>query len=184
MTNVGPTIKYTSSSSRKAYVGVSILSKRAKTEQAISFFNESLMGTKLPYKDFVVITLTIANSKLQNVLVDNGCSIDILFYEAFERMKLGRDRLKKMKTPLYGFLGKSILVEGSIKLPMTVQTMPYQYTIMVNFLVINIPNAYNTILGRPELNSLKAVISTPHLNMKFPTKNRARECKGNQETSL
>ena len=39
---------------------------------------------------------------------------------------------------------------------------------------------YNAILGRPTLNSWRAVTSTYHLMIKFPTKYRVREVRGNQ----
>ena len=39
--------------------------------------------------------------------------------------------------------------------------------------------AYNAILGRPTLNSWKAVTSTYHLMIKFPTDYRVGELRGN-----
>jgi hypothetical protein len=57
---------------------------------------------------------------------------------------------------------------------------PRQRTIMVKFLIINRPSAYNAILRRTALNELKAVTSTPHLSMKFPTKDGVGIEKGNQ----
>ena len=42
-------------------------------------------------------------------------------------------------------------------------------THMVDFLVVDKPSAYNIILGRPTLNAVKAMVSTYHLAMKFPT---------------
>ena len=39
---------------------------------------------------------------------------------------------------------------------------------------------YNAILGRPTLNSWRAVTSTYHLMIKFPTKYGVREVRGNQ----
>jgi hypothetical protein len=40
---------------------------------------------------------------------------------------------------------------------------------MVKFLLIDRPSAYNAILRRTTLNELKAITSTSHLNMKFLT---------------
>jgi hypothetical protein len=51
---------------------------------------------------------------------------------------------------------------------------------MVRFLIIDRPSAYNAILGRIALNDLKAVTSTPHLSMKFPTEKGVGVEKGNQ----
>ena len=50
----------------------------------------------------------------------------------------------------------------------------------MTFLVINCSSAYNAILERPTLNSWKAVISTYHLMIKFPTDYGVGELRGNQ----
>ena len=51
---------------------------------------------------------------------------------------------------------------------------------MVNFLIIDCPSAYNIILGRPALNTLRAVPSTYHLILRFPTPNGVGEIRGDQ----
>ena len=52
---------------------------------------------------------------------------------------------------------------------MMVGDYPQQITRDVTFLVVDCLSAYNGILGRPTLNSWKAVTSTYHLMIKFPT---------------
>ena len=52
---------------------------------------------------------------------------------------------------------------------------------MVEFIVVDRPSVYNVILGRPTLNALKAVVSTYHLAMKFPTSDGIGVFRGNQE---
>jgi hypothetical protein len=51
---------------------------------------------------------------------------------------------------------------------------------MVNFLVMDRPSVYNAILGRTELNELKALMLTPYLRKKFLTKEGFGVQKGNQ----
>ena len=58
-----------------------------------------------------------------------------------------------------------------------------QLTQMVDFLVVDSPSAYNIILGRTALNKAKAVISTQHLKVKFPTPNGIGEMKGDQKSA-
>ena len=48
------------------------------------------------------------------------------------------------------------------------------------FLVVDCSSARNAILGRPTLNSWKAVTSTYHLMIKFPTEYGVGEVRGNQ----
>jgi hypothetical protein len=58
--------------------------------------------------------------------------------------------------------------------------VPRLSTVMVDFLVIDRPSAYNAIMGRPALNKLRAVTSTYHLMMKFPTEEGVGEVRGDQ----
>ncbi|XP_073066041.1 uncharacterized protein [Primulina eburnea] len=49
---------------------------------------------------------------------------------------------------------------------------------MVKFLVVKAPSAYNVILGRPSLNLFRAIASTYHMKLKFPTSDGAGEAVG------
>ncbi|GAV74072.1 hypothetical protein CFOL_v3_17554, partial [Cephalotus follicularis] len=53
----------------------------------------------------------------------------------------------------------------------------------MTFLVVDIPSPYNAIVGRPGLNLLKAIVSTRHLLMKFPTRFGVGEVLGDQEVA-
>ena len=46
--------------------------------------------------------------------------------------------------------------------------------------MVDCSSAYNAILGQPTLNSWKAVTSTYHLMIKFPTDYGVGELRGNQ----
>ena len=54
---------------------------------------------------------------------------------------------------------------------------------MADFLVINQPSAFNTVLGRPSLRELRAITGIHHLLMKFPTPQEVGEVKGDQQES-
>ena len=59
-------------------------------------------------------------------------------------------------------------------------TYPKQVSKTVDFLDVDCPSAYNAIIGRPTLNRLRAVTSTYHLLIKFPTKHGIGEVRGDQ----
>ena len=52
-------------------------------EPAIVFKNEDVRRLHHPHDDAIVITLAIANYTTRRVIIDNGSSIDVLYYLAF-----------------------------------------------------------------------------------------------------
>ena len=83
-------------------------------------------------------------------------------------MKLGRDQLRPLNSPLVGFGGMKVQPMGTVTLLVVVGAYPQQVAKDVNFLVVDCSSSYNTIIGIPILNSLKVVTSTYHLSIKFP----------------
>ncbi|GFZ19613.1 hypothetical protein Acr_28g0003180 [Actinidia rufa] len=65
----------------------------------ITFSNDDLRGLHLPHYGALVVSAVIANFNVQRILIDNGSSADILFISAFERMKIGLDKLHPFHTP-------------------------------------------------------------------------------------
>ena len=177
-----------SSRSRKVYLKVvqnvqlSGRSSKMRTpdEQTITFTDEDASRIHHPHDDAIVITLIIADYSTRRVLVDNGSSADILYYPTFQQMNLGRDQLRPVHSPLVGFGGMKVQPVGTIMLPVVVGTYPQQVTRNVNFLVVYCSSSYNAIIGRPTLNSWKAVTSTYHLSVKFPTEHGVGEVQGDQ----
>ena len=51
----------------------------------------------------------------------------------------------------------------------------------MTFTIIQVPSAYNAILRRPGLNILRAIVSTYHLLVRFPTKNGAGEMRRDRQ---
>ena len=138
-------------------------------EQAITFTDEDAARIHHPHDDAIVITLLIVDYSTRRVLVDNGSSTDILYYLAFQQMELRRDQLRPVYSPLVGFGGTKVQLMGTITLPVVVGAYPQQVTRDVNFLLVDCSSSYNAIIGRPTLNSWKAVTSTYHLSVKFLT---------------
>ena len=69
---------------------------------------------------------------------------------------------------------------GTIMLPVVVGAYSQQITKELNFLVEDCSSSYNAIVGRPTLNSWKAVTSTYHLLVKFPMEYRVGQVQGDQ----
>jgi hypothetical protein len=146
----------------------------------IGFLDDDYAGVSLPHTDALVLSLAIANHKIHRILIDTGSSVNILYRSVFELMKIDRRKVVLARHLLVGFTGEQVLPLGSIELQVMAGVYPRQRTIMVRFLIIDRPSAYNAILGRTALNDLNAVTSTLHLSMKFPTEEGVGVEKGNQ----
>ncbi|KAK3014153.1 hypothetical protein RJ639_008494 [Escallonia herrerae] len=112
---------------RKAYVrevlttmGPSTKKQKKEPAQTISFSDDDVGDTRIPHDDPLVVTLRVGNFDVKRILVDNGSSAKVLFYEAFQRMNIPSDHLRKIDTPLYGFSNHPVACEGIIALPVTV----------------------------------------------------------------
>ncbi|KAL2244073.1 UNVERIFIED_CONTAM: hypothetical protein Sindi_0525300 [Sesamum indicum] len=142
---------------------------KVEDEEAISFNSSDRLEDGGEQNDPMTVKLDIANFTVHKVLIDSGSSADIIFKNVVDRMGLENARLEPVKTPLVGFGGSEVASLGTIELPVSMGEEPKRKTLMVKFLVVDTPFTYNVILGRPGLNSFRAVISTYHMKMKFPT---------------
>ncbi|KAL0458658.1 UNVERIFIED_CONTAM: hypothetical protein Slati_0493000 [Sesamum latifolium] len=135
-------------------------------------------GPQTTHNDALVITATIANYEVGRIFIDFGSSTDILFGEAYDQMQLGDVSLEKVNTSLYGFAGEVVHPRGMVSLPLTMGRGTTRKTCLLKFLVVDVPSAYNVILGRPTLNTFQAVVSTYHMKIKFPTLGGVGEVQG------
>ncbi|XP_052205163.1 uncharacterized protein LOC127809988 [Diospyros lotus] len=87
-------------------------------------------------------------------------------------------QLMTAKVPLVGFDGEAVYLEGIIQLPLTVGRGSRTSRVMLDILVADVPSAYNMILGRSGLNALRAIPSTYHMMVKFPTDRGTGELQG------
>ena len=153
---------------------------RSTDKQAIIFTDEDAKRIHHPHDDAIAITLFIADYTTRRVLVDNGSSADILYYPAFQQMRLGQDQFRPVNSPLVGFGGMKVQPVDTISLSVVVGAYPRQITKDVNFLVVDCSFSYNAKIGRPTLNNWKAVTSTYHLSVKFPTEHGIGQVQGDQ----
>ncbi|KAL5550025.1 hypothetical protein UlMin_000201 [Ulmus minor] len=153
------------------------------SNEPIIFTEEEASGLWHPHKDAIVVALRIASRKVYKILIDNGSSADILFQSALNRMDLVGAKFNPIKSALYGFTGDSIHSEGVLNLPVELGTHPCQHIQSVEFVVVDCPSSYNAIIGRPTLNAIRAITSTYHLLVKFPTVGGIGILKGDQQAS-
>ena len=159
---------------------VQVVSKLPRLNTTLTFSDSDMEGCQHPHDDPFVIKAVIANKMIHRVLVDNGSSTDIIFASAFNKIGIGREKLEPVNVCLRGFSGERVLPLGSIQLVLTLGDPPCQAITTVRFLIVDAPLAYNMLLGRPCLNTIRSIPSAYHMVIKFPTANEVGMVQGNQ----
>ena len=126
-----------------------------------------------------MIRAVVANKTIHKVLVDNGRSADIIFASAFDKMGIGRGKVEPVNAYLRGFSVERVLPLGSIQLVLTLGDPSCQATTTVRFLIVDASSAYKMLLGRPSLNTIRAIPSAYYMVIKFPTANGVGMVRGN-----
>ncbi|RRT67399.1 hypothetical protein B296_00017911 [Ensete ventricosum] len=129
-----------SSSTKKAYAW-SAVEKRPRSSQDPEITFGDGDDAYPDHDDVLVISARIDNTRVKRIMVDTG-----------------------------RFTGDSISPAGIVVLPVTVGEEPRSKILLVSFIVVALPSADNAIIGKPTLNKLRAVVSTYHRIMKFPTR--------------
>ena len=118
----------------------------------------------------------IGNVLVRRILVDTGSSTNLITLTALKEMGLSENDIHKLPVPLVGFNGEVKHTTGNI----TLQTFAKGVNLQVEFVVIDCPSSYNVILGRPWIHDMKAVASTYHQTVKFPTPRGVEEIRRDQ----
>ena len=132
-----------------------------------------------PHHDALVVSLQVANFMIRRVLIDTGSSANIIFTTTLADMHVASDAIIRRSTVLIGFSGEQKYTQGEVALPVYAGGLNK----MTTFLVLDCQSAYNMIMGRPWIHDMRAVSSTFHQVVKFPTKWGVKEIKGDQHAS-
>ena len=143
-----------------------LVGKKAKcVREALAFGEDDLKGTIQPHDDALVVAARINGFLVKRVMIDQGSGTDVMYPDLFKGLGLKNQDLMKYNTPLVSFDGRVVILEGRISLPVAVEGKE----VRVVYIVVNSFSPYTAILGRPWIHAMRAVPSTLHVKVKFPT---------------
>ena len=103
----------------------------------------------------------------------------MMYPDLFKGLGLKNKDLSKYDTPLVGFDGQMVILEGQISLPVNMEGKE----VMVTFIVVALFSPYTAILGRPWIHALGAVPCIFHVKVKFCIEQGITIVRGNQQVA-
>ena len=95
------------------------------------------------------------------------------------KLSLGEAELSSFTFPIFGFSREPTLPLGKTILPVLAGPINLQ----TEFIVVKASSPYNAIMGSDWLHRMRAVPSTLHQKLRFPTKDGVMELNGDQVTA-
>jgi len=125
----------------------------------------------------MIITVELENYAIKNVLIDQGTSVDILYWTIYQKLQLPTTALVPYDEPTYNFSGEKVSTRNYIDLHIVFRDVTQTKTISIRFVVVDAPTSCNVLLGQPCLNTLRAVVlhliwpwnSPPYLETSLPS---------------
>ncbi|GKC17954.1 reverse transcriptase domain-containing protein, partial [Tanacetum coccineum] len=118
----------------------------------------------------IVLEGIIEGNQVRRILVDGGSSSEIMYEHCFRDLDVNiRSKLRRCRAQMVGFSGETYHPLGVTHLRVTMGRERRSKTVLIEFAIIKCRSSYNVIIGRTRLKSLRAVGSTIHSMIKFPT---------------
>ncbi|XP_066385039.1 uncharacterized protein [Miscanthus floridulus] len=115
-----------------------------------------------------MVTLIVGTTRLTKVLMDGGRGLNILYANTMDRMGIPWSSLCPSKVPFYGIvLGKEAVPLGCIRLNITFGHPDNFCNEPLTFEVVDFPNIYHAILGRPSFTKFMVVPNYTYLKLKM-----------------
>ncbi|CAL5414717.1 unnamed protein product [Camellia sinensis] len=115
--------------------------KKGRTEATniMSFSDKDLERIYCPHNGALVVTLRVKDFDVKRILIDQGSSCEIMYYDTFKQLKLQDKDLAPAVSPLIGFNSMPEWPVGKIILPVRAGSVTKQ----VEFWVLKVPSTYN-----------------------------------------
>jgi hypothetical protein len=127
----------------------------------------------------LIVSPTIKDFKLNRVLIDEGCSLNILFVKTFNQMGLPRLALWPSWALFHGIVpDAAVTLIDQITLPVTFETRENFHTEYIQFNVADFETTYNAFLGRPTLTKFMAILHYAYFVLKMSGPNGVISVRG------
>ncbi|XP_019257882.1 PREDICTED: uncharacterized protein LOC109236121 [Nicotiana attenuata] len=133
-------------------------------EESIIFDKSDTPSLVFPHYDALVITLRVFDTDVRRIMVDDRSGACIIHPRVLTQMKL-EDRIVPCCITLTGFNNAVERTSGDITLPVLAGGVILE----TMFHIMDQDTAYNAIIGRPWIHTMKAVPSSLDQVIKFPT---------------
>lgn len=143
----------------------------------ITFGPDDLASVNFSHNDPLVISIDISKNEVSRVMINTESSVNVIYRNVLEKMKVPIHRIKPSIRPLTGFDGNHMMSSRTIKLPIYIG----RTAVWHKFIVIDKPAIYNIILGTPWIHDMHAVPSTYHQCVKLPIGKGVYIIRGNQQ---
>ncbi|RZS14749.1 hypothetical protein BHM03_00046479 [Ensete ventricosum] len=130
----------------KAYTRT-MMGKRPKHDDNLDITFGSGNEEYPDHDDALVISTRMANASVKRVMINMRSSTDIMYLDAFQKLGLTDKDLVSLTSALTGFTRDSISPLGVTTIHVTFGEEPKFKTLMVSFMVVGLPLAYNVIIG-------------------------------------
>ncbi|XP_070055398.1 uncharacterized protein [Nicotiana tomentosiformis] len=147
-------------------------------EESIIFDKSDTNGLSFPHYDSPVITLRILDTDVRRIMVDDGSGACIIQPRVLIQMKL-EDKIISRCITLTGFNNAVERTSGEITLPV----LDGGVTLETTFYIMDQDTAYDAIIGRPWIHSIRSIPSSLYQVIKFPTPWGIFSIRGEQCTS-
>ncbi|PKI65348.1 hypothetical protein CRG98_014263 [Punica granatum] len=129
----------------------------------ISFADDELPSESQGHLRAVHIVCKCNNHVVGRVMIDKGSALNVCPVSTLKQMNVDMSRIRASKTTVQAFDGSRREVNGEIDLLIDVGPCSFSVT----FQVLEIPNAFSLLLGRPWIHAADAVPSSLHQKLKF-----------------
>ena len=103
----------------------------------------------------------------------------MMYPDFYKGLRLKPENLFAYDTSLVRFVGKVVILEGQISLPVNTEWKE----VIENFIVVNAYSLYTAILGRPWIHAMGAMPSTLHVKVMFHIEEGIAVVRGDQQVA-